>query len=136
MALRSAVDPMVRFAHLEAENDELRERIRQLEGLISLGKEMPAELRLSRMESKFLGLLYRRDIASKEAVMMVLYGHMISPPDDKVLNVFILRMRRKLASRGITIENLWGQGWTLPPGSKAIIKSLLSNNGDRNCVNL
>lgn len=35
------------------------------------------------------------------------------PPQDKIVDVFVSRLRQKLSGCGITITTHWGQGWTI-----------------------
>lgn len=45
-------------------------------------------------------------------------------PDAKIVDVFICKARKKIAPFGIQIETLWGQGYRLPPASKAAAMAL------------
>lgn len=47
--------------------------------------------------------------------------------DKEVLRIHILRLRRKLAPYGITIDNIWGSGYSLPPTSLNEIRAAIKD---------
>jgi two-component system cell cycle response regulator CtrA len=81
------------------------------------GKEVP----LTGKEYACLELLaVRKGMAlTKEAFLAHLYGGM-DEPDDKIIDVFICKLRKKLAQAGASslIATIWGRGYTLrEPGN-------------------
>lgn len=105
-----------------AEKDE---RIRQLLDELGASQPIPRGLgHFSPTEGELLGLLIKRDIVSRETAMVVLYGDCTAPPDDKVIDVFIHHIRRKLVLVGIEVCGRGGQGWFIPPGDKAVIAQI------------
>jgi len=105
-----------------AEKDE---RIRQLLDELGAKQPLPRGLgRFSPREAELLGLLVKRDIVSRETAMVVLYGDRNAPPDDKVIDVYLHHLRKKLALVGMTIEKRSGQGWLLSAADKAIIAAM------------
>ena len=46
--------------------------------------------------------------------------------DEKIIDVWICKMRKKLAKQGISIETEWGQGYYLTDETKAKLRSMLS----------
>jgi two-component system cell cycle response regulator CtrA len=104
-------------ARLETENDELRERVRQLESALADPTwHPPIEWGLTMSETKVMRALLSRPQVSKLGIMTALYGD--RPDDDggieaKIVDVFIHKLRRKIAPFEITIETLWGVGYAL-----------------------
>lgn len=76
------------------------------------GKITPAE-------ASILSLLLTQDVCSKSALYHC-YAHRKEDvvnsdmPDLKVIDVYICRLRKKLAPLGLTIETIWGQGYRIP----------------------
>jgi len=115
------------IAAIEAENDELREKVRVLEDLIGSRIEAPPMFSLTPSEEKVLGLLQKREMATKNQIMYALYA--ARPDEDpqlKIIDVYICKIRKKLKRFGIEIETRWGRGYALTPASKAIIQQLLT----------
>ncbi len=56
--------------------------------------------------------------------MVVLYGDRNAPPDDKVIDVYLHHLRKKLALVGMVIEKRSGHGWSIPAGDKAEIAAM------------
>lgn len=110
---------------LQEENDELREKVRQLEEIIGFHLRAPVAFGLNRHEEMVLGALTKRDRMTKEQIMMALYSDRIESPDIRIIDVYICRLRKKLKEFGIEITTIWGIGYALTPASKAIIKQFL-----------
>jgi two-component system cell cycle response regulator CtrA len=105
---------------LERENDALRDEIDALKTSMGIAWAPPAEFGLTGYESRALGRLLKGGLVSKESLMTALYS---DRPDDepqiKIVDVFICKMRRKLAGFGINIETRWGRGYELSPAALA-----------------
>lgn len=101
------------LAALREENDELRERVCQLtEELASTRFVFPRELRLTASETVVFRHLLSRDVINRRSAMLLLHaGRPGDEPDEHLVDVHIMRIRRKVAALGIRIENIWGQGW-------------------------
>lgn len=112
---------------LEAENETLLERIAVLEEQLGMRLEAPLVLGLTGQETRIFGMLLKRDILTKDAGMLTLYGHRNAgeEAEPKIVDVFVCKMRKKLAPFGITIETHWGAGWSMPAEAKAIARALL-----------
>lgn len=112
---------------LERENGELRERIALLEEQLGIRFETPLCLNLTSQEARLFGILLKRDLVTKQIAMIALYGH--KPDCDeaeiKIVDVFVCKLRKKLAPFSIVIETQWGQGYFLGPRSKEIARALL-----------
>ncbi len=83
-------------------------------------------VKLTKMESRLLGFLMKRDLASKDAIMTALYfdRHDSEWPDVKILDILIMKTRQKLKDHDITIETVWGQGWRISSENKQKIRDL------------
>lgn len=102
-----------RVAALREENDELRERVRQLgEQLASTKFAFPRDLGLTPTQILILRHLLTRDVITRNSAMLLLYSDRAhDEPGLNNVDVHISRIRRKLRPAGIQIENVWGRGW-------------------------
>lgn len=122
------MDQTARLEALEAENERLSDRILVLEELLGMGIEWPLFLGLTGKEGKMLGALMRREMQSKDSLWMALYGTRVDDgPEIKIIDVFVCKIRKKLARFGITIDTIWGQGYRLPPGMREKIKAAVND---------
>ena len=109
---------MNEIATMRQQIEELEERNRQLEELLRGDEDIPAAWGLTRMEEQFYRLLDSRGTASHDSIMTHLYG---ADPnggaEQKVLHVWVCKVRKKLKPFGIEIETIWGHGYRLkkPP---------------------
>lgn len=103
------------------ERDTLREQVRQLEELLRPTIILPAAWRLSRMEADFLNALRAAapGMVHRERMMIALYGLSDEPPEPKILDVYLCKVRRRLmeAQTRIQVETIYGRGWRLHPDS-------------------
>ena len=78
---------------------------------------------LTGMEWKLLRLLVTGSHPSKPAMMAELYDdkYAYEPPDKKILDVMVCKMRKKLKPYGITLSTHWGRGYYLTPADKDIV---------------
>lgn len=119
-------DKYARDKAVERENEELRERILQLEALLHNHGNLPSQLQLTPKEEAIVSLLLDRDSVTKEQAMLNLYSERIDgAPHDKIIDVFICRIREKIEPFGINIETLWGRGYTMSPESKAELRGMI-----------
>ncbi len=101
-------------ATLTEENETLREKLRLLEQSQGLTLETPLVFRLTGQEARLFAVLLRRDLVTKELAMMTLYPTNENV-EDKIIDVFICKIRKKLKPFGIVVETVWGRGYRLPP---------------------
>lgn len=103
------------IARMQDEIAELRERVRLLEAALVGEWAPPTEWHLTRSESQVFRFLMRRERASRQAICTALFA--LRPdkdqPCDKIVDVHICRLRRKLDPFGVKIETIWGQGFAL-----------------------
>lgn len=50
-----------------------------------------------------------------------MYYDRLNPPDIKIVDVFVCKMRKKLRPYGITIDTVWGRGYLLTAESVLIL---------------
>ncbi|MFC3074666.1 helix-turn-helix domain-containing protein [Shinella pollutisoli] len=105
------MDEMV--AALIAKNESLAERVRQLEELLVAEWHPPVEWGLTPTESRLVGALMKRELATKSYLMSVLYSDRMEEPEEKIVDVLVCKIRRKLQLHGVAIETVWGQGYRL-----------------------
>jgi DNA-binding response OmpR family regulator len=117
------------FDAMKIENDNLRAEIASLrEQLKASGAEphppIPVSWGLTRTEARLLEPLMRRECVGRESMMDFLYGHCAMPPGDKIIDVFVCKIRKKLAPLGASIASRWGFGYYIPPDERAMLKRL------------
>lgn len=97
------------------EIEQLRERVRQLEDILAPpGTPIPLEWRLTGKEARVFAHLTTRDVATKESIMLALYSDRADEgPEMKIVDVFICKMRKKIEPFGVTINTVWGTGYSL-----------------------
>jgi two-component system cell cycle response regulator CtrA len=110
---------------LEAENERLREEVAELRELLYGGERpTPVEWRLTAAETRVMMALAARELATEAHVMSALYG--LRPDGDtaeeKIVDVFICKIRKKVAPFGVRIETVWGRGWTLDAQTRARLR--------------
>ncbi|WP_283800076.1 helix-turn-helix domain-containing protein [Nitratireductor sp. GZWM139] len=103
------------LARQASEINTLRERIRQLEEALSPASiEIPMEWGLTATEARIFSHMATRDVARKDAIMLAVYGGRSGEmPDEKIVDVLICKMRKKLAAFGVQIQTVWGIGYAL-----------------------
>lgn len=101
-----------RINELEAENAQLRD---------ALGSswESPLEWGLSRMETRFVGVLMRTKVATRERLMGSLWADADEAPGGKIVDVMASKIRKKLRPHGLNIKNKSGVGFYLAETDKA-----------------
>lgn len=110
---------------LRARNEELEELVIQLKGEMGLGQDLPEGLpHLTCYEADMLRILIARKVVTRNAAMMAIYSDRTEMPHEKIVDIWVHRLRRKLGPMGIRIATLWGRGWCLPDATRAILKSM------------
>lgn len=115
---------------LEKENEALRDRVFQLEELLGLAFEAPSWLGLTGQEASLFGLLLAREHMTKSAAMDCLYGLAAEGEiaEEKIIDVFVHKIRRKLEPHEIKIETKWGQGYFMTPDMKTKARALIEQH--------
>lgn len=121
------MDVGARLEAIEGENDLLRERIAQLEGLLGHNFLCPVEWRLTCSENRVFGTLMARDLATKEAILAALYRDVGKDEAEiKIVDVFVCKLRKKIKPFGIEVHTRWGEGYYLLPETKSRIRESLA----------
>lgn len=106
--------------------EEAEEALRQARAALAAeGPGLPSAWRLTGRESFVFGLLLARPLVSKPLFVMAMEGadaHWRAGPN--ILDVFICKLRDKLAPFGLQIETVWAQGYRLSPETKAAVRGL------------
>jgi two-component system cell cycle response regulator CtrA len=112
---------------LREENDELRERVRQLEEHLGWRFTSPSALGLTATHDIVLGCMMSRSVAREEFILEALYYRDPSggTADDRIVDVFIYHMRKRLKPHGIAIYTERGVGYYLNADGKKKIQELL-----------
>ena len=59
-------------------------------------------------------VILTREYASKDAIMAALYWDKDEPGEEKIVDVLICKIRKKIKPYGIDIKTHWGRGYYLP----------------------
>lgn len=110
---------------LVEENARLRARVDQLERAFGLRFDVPLCLGLSKTEAKIIGILMKRDYATREACVAAIWSSRNIHVDKNVINVHVCNARSKLVAFGIEIETIWGSGYRLSSAGKTKLSELL-----------
>ena len=114
---------------LRREVESLRDALEAMRGALAsdAGVKIIELAKLTCSERMLLGLLMRRNRATKDQMMTMLYADRPDEePDSKILDVMICKMRKKLSPHGIEIRTIHGAGYELPPTSREKIKALMA----------
>jgi DNA-binding response OmpR family regulator len=105
---------------------EARERIRQLEAVIGLNAKMPRALHLTAAEDDIVAMIAKRAPNCMDVTRMhyAIYGARIEAPDQKIIQVQITKIRRKLMAHGIELETWWGRGYSMTLADLDKLKAL------------
>jgi two-component system cell cycle response regulator CtrA len=112
---------------LEAENETLREQNRQLREEIGLAAQAPPMFGLTAQESIVFGVLLSNRAPRKSTFMAALYsdGAYDDEAEEKIIDVWICRIRKKLKPFDIEIKTNWGDSYEIPEESKARARNLM-----------
>lgn len=120
-------------ARIEALEDALArkdEEIARLEAALGLDFLAPMEWRLTGQETRVFGCLLARDVATKHALMAACYTNLgKEEPDPKIVDVFVCKVRKKLAVFDVSIETVWGVGYRLSAATRATVKAIMEGEG-------
>ena len=116
---------------LEAENEMLREQVEHLKKSLGAEIEIPMVFGLTKQEAVIFGCLMKMKACTKENLYNALYGITLteSEVEIKIIDVFVCKMRPKLKSFGISIDTVWGQGYSMGAESKKKAQELIDQIG-------
>lgn len=90
---------------------------------------VPVEWGLTGREARLLLFLAARGEATKGQIMTALYADRTDdPPEIKIVDVFVCKLRRKLKPFGIAILTLWGRGYALEPAARAAVRAAIADD--------
>lgn len=103
---------------LMEENATLKEALRQMRDFLIPQAIIPFSWRLTGRERDVLLALRKAspNVLHRERMLITLYGILEADmPDQKILDVWICKLRRKLmlSQTRVTIETVWGRGWRI-----------------------
>lgn len=116
-----------RVEMLETENAVLREYIALLErDCFGTDLVFPVAWALSYMEERVCGILLSRPLVTKDMLMHALYrGVGAVEAGEKITDVYICKVRRKLKPFGIQIVTRLGRGWLIDELLRSVLQKQL-----------
>src|ERR1019366_5162258 len=109
------------MSDLKVENELLRERVRQLETLLTADFiDVPSKFRLTPHQKRIFRALLAHEFCSKDLLLFALFsGRTKDEPESNILAVQISKMRRLLKPHGVVITVVWGEGYSLDSETRA-----------------
>lgn len=116
-----------------SEEQRLRDRVEELEGILGVGKSdvmaYRRVLRITPDQAKILGMLAKRtETVTKTSIFTVLYGarpDCDQPGDVRIIDVEVCKLRKSLRLKGICLRTDWGAGYSMSQADKAKLRSLM-----------
>jgi len=109
----SALTPEQRIAELE-------DRVAVLEMALGIDYTAPPEWRLSRTQSRVLGMLAKTSgVVPAERIYQALYGGRLDPPGGNAVSVHVCHLRARVARFGVDIRAHKSAGYWIPAEQKA-----------------
>ena len=93
---------------------------------------LPVEWNLTDSEERIARVILAREYASKDAIMAALYWDKDEPGEEKIIDVLVCKIRKKLNPYGIDIKTHWGRGYYLPPEIRRRYRSTINRKADPN----
>lgn len=106
----------------------LQDRFDELKALMGLDRvDNLVVLGFRRHEARILCQLLTRKLVNNETILATAYNHVHvdERPEVGIVKVAICRIRAKLKPYGITIENLWGTGYSIREDNKDKLRRLM-----------
>jgi DNA-binding response OmpR family regulator len=116
--------------YLAEENEELRERIRQLERLLddTPQRRFPEKWRLTPSEARILVQLIKREwVPTRVLISASGYGNAQFSEGSMRVHLCRLRQKLKLSSINAKIEAIWAEGYKLDPATRALLREYVYN---------
>lgn len=119
---RKLIAALEEIKRLTAEVASLRAAVT----VLNAGPIIPIALGLTPGEENMLMALMQSGgaVKSKEQLLAAAYADRYGlgdEPEIKIVDVFVCKLRKKLAPHGIHVETVWGRGYLLPQESRAVI---------------
>lgn len=109
-----------KIRELEYANAMLQFRVEALEVATGKHEGFAGLPHLTPTQQKLLAFLARFGARSRDQLYAAMYGDRLDPPEMKIIDVLVCKLRRALGSYGIDIQTKWGWGYELPPASRRI----------------
>lgn len=101
-------------AQLEARNAELTERVKTLEDALYGGEfDFPVEWRLTPFEMKIMGVMIRKELASKRRIEAAIYPKHSPSHTTSTISVHICRLKKKMKAHSVIISSDGHRGYRL-----------------------
>lgn len=126
----SGDDLQDRLEALEAANARLQDELDMLRTeRFGCDLGLPVEWMLACSEAAIFRTLMANESCRKEALLMALpLKDHANPPEIKIVDVYICKIRRKVEPFGILIETRWGQGYFISPAMKVHARALIAGS--------
>lgn len=114
---------------LSAENERLRDENMELRR--ALKRALVCDLGFQRfdltwLQQRIMAVLMAQPIATREKIMLGIYGLEAYSRDPKILDVSIHKMRKALAPHSIEIVTVPREGYRLAPEMKERVRALVA----------
>lgn len=117
----------------EAEQEQLRTRVIELEALLGVGNDdvsrLLTVLDATPQQCEIIGFMLRRAVATRDALLTVLFGNRpeCDHPEPKLIDVQMVKVKRALEKVGIKVQTEWGYGgWSLSRSDKARLRAMMA----------
>lgn len=105
-----------------AEQEDLQRRVEEVD---RIGRIM-STFGLTRQEARLVRALMTAKVSDKEALHRAIYDDdPTGGPEIKIIDVFMVKVRKKLRTALVEIETVWGQGYRMTPENVARLMVLL-----------
>ena len=70
---------------------------------------------LTTSEHTILRTMFRNEgrVVTREVIMNTIYPHLEDAPEQKIIDVFVCKIRAKISGQPFKIETVWGRGYRL-----------------------
>lgn len=115
------------------EVQRLLDRIEQLQQVIGADSTLVSKLRnafgLERDHAVMLGMLYQRELVTRDGLYVVLYGDAPehSWPNDKIMDQRLHGLRTALERHGVVVQTIRGEGWRISKEAKVKVCEAVSD---------
>jgi DNA-binding response OmpR family regulator len=104
------------------EIDHLKAELAYLRSEFGLDLMAPAKFGFTPQEGRVFCALYKRERCTRGALLAAMRHNLRDEPTNGAISVCLFKVRRKAARFGMQIATVWGQGYAMPPASKAIAR--------------
>jgi two-component system cell cycle response regulator CtrA len=112
------------IAELRGKLDERDCQIMRLRQMLEPTIEFPTRWKLTGTEEKILSLLMFGGVKLRSSIVDLIYDNDVDEAKDRIIDVYIHRLRHALAKDGIEIKTVWSRGYKLEREAIARIKQI------------